>query len=250
MGKHHNNSGQDSSTSAGSSGGNSSNTEEPGNQPFPLGEYTMLTGLTNVTTDCTSNPETWTCYPRTIYNPSSPSSGGIATFNWGLSNTSHIYATMASNPTSNQGVPANISVSSTDNPLSISFTDRPMTYIASSSNSSSARLTFSFTMPKSVFPATSLTNDNVASQCYFNQTVFTGTLYLSAPRGYPPSNRTGLSGSNLQWPYAIEVTQSSPGGDDTPACYEYMNGQNGNRITTGLTAQAEAAQCSREYRNF
>ncbi|KAF2170093.1 hypothetical protein M409DRAFT_64458 [Zasmidium cellare ATCC 36951] len=237
---------------ANTSGAPGNETQGSGPQPFPLGQYTMLTALKNVSTDCTSNAETWTCYPRTIYDPSNPSSGGLATFDWILTNTSSIFATMGSGPTPNEGVPANISISSTDNPLSIAINNQSLTYISSASNSSTARLTFSYTMGKSVFPATSLTDNNVGTQCFFNQTVFIGTLYLSAPRNYPPegTNSSSVQSSNIQWPYAVEVTQSSPGGEDSPACYEYMNGVNRDRITTGLTAQPQNSQCSCDYNNF
>ncbi|KAK4504091.1 hypothetical protein PRZ48_005006 [Zasmidium cellare] len=249
--KHESQINESGSTASGTSG---NDTQGSGPQPFPIGQYTMLTALKNVSTGCTSNAETWTCYPRTTYDPSDPSAGGLATFDWILTNTSSIFATMGSGPTADEGVPANISISSTDNPLSIGFNDRPLTYISSASNSSTARLTFSYTMGKSVFPATSLTNNNIGSQCFFNQTVFTGTLYLSAPRNYPTENTNSSSvqssSTNIQWPYAVEVTQSSPGGEDTPACYEYMNGSNGDRITTGLTAQPASSQCSCNYNNF
>lgn len=241
---------QDNSGSSSSGSPSNNDTEGSGPQPFPIGEYTMLTALKDVSTDCTSNAETWTCYPRTVYDPSNPtSSASLATFNWVLKNTSTTFATMGTGPTTDQGIPANISISSTDNPLSISFTDQTLTYIASDSNSSSARLTFSFPMEKSVFPATSLTGDNMATQCYFNQTIFTGTLFLSAARNYPSDNSNSTS-TSMQWPYAVEASQSSAGGEDSPACYEYMNGVNGNRVTTGLTAQPESSQCSCDYRNF
>lgn len=252
VGRHKHGSQDNADSNAPGASGNE--TQGSGPMPFPVGEYTMLTALKNVSTDCTSNAETWTCYPRTLYDASNPNSGGLATFDWILTNTSTIFATMGSGPTTEQGVPANITISSTDNPLSIAFRDRALTYIASASNSSSARLTFSYTMEKSVFPATSLTNDSVASQCFFNQTVFTGTLYLSAPRNYPTdnSNSTGVqsSGSSMQWPYAVEVTQTSGGGNDSPACYQYMNGANGDRITTGLMDQPVGSQCSCDYNNF
>ena len=38
-------------------------------QVFPLGEYSLLTNLRDVNTNCTSNPATWRCYPYSVFSP-------------------------------------------------------------------------------------------------------------------------------------------------------------------------------------
>ncbi|CAK3756299.1 Hypothetical predicted protein [Lecanosticta acicola] len=242
----------DSSQSGSSSAPSGADNNGPVTQPFPLGEFSLLTALTNVTTTCTTNPTTWSCYPSVIYDPSDSDSAApiMSTFNWVLRNTSSSYATIRTAPTSDQGVPANLSVSSTDNPFGITFNDRNLTYISPSSNASAARYVFSFTMKKAVFPTTSLTSNGITTQCFFNQTIFTGTMYLSQPRTYPPSGASTSGASYAQWPYAVDISQSSAGGDSTPACYEYVNGVIGNRVTTALAPTSNSSQCLCDYRNF
>lgn len=221
-------------------------------QSFPLSEYSMVTALRTVTTNCTSNPSTWRCYPDTIYNASDASSG-LATFNWILSNTSATYATNTTTVTTgDRGIPSNLTISSTNNPFSVTFTNQSLIYINNPTNSTSARLTFTFNMHKAVIPSTSITSNNAAAECFYNQTIFTGTLYLSAARTYLSgdlADSTGV-GEYTPWPYAVEITQSSAGGEGVPACYETVNGVAGARILTGLEAQAETDNCSCDYRNY
>ena len=234
---------------SGSSGGTSSTnsgTSSPQQQPFPIGQYSMITALRTIETNCTSIAETWSCYPYNVYDPTIANSGN-SVFQWVIANSSSSYATIGSGATSDQGEPANLTISATSNPFSITFNNTALTYISPASNTSSARYTFSFTVDKAFNPPISLASDNIATQCWYNQTTFTGSLYLSAPRTYPASNS---SDGALQWPYAIDITQESPGGTDIPACYEFIGGQVGTRITTGLTPQPTSSQCSCEYRNY
>jgi len=225
-------------------------------QSFPIGQYSIVTALKNVDTSCTSNPNTWSCVPTTVYNPqdSSTFSASMSEFHWVISNTSSIYATNATDSTPDAGVPANLTISSTENPLSIVFSDKPLTYFNPASNSSAERYTFSFSMPKSVIPDIDISGTNTQSRCYFNETTFTGTLYLSEPRTYPESNATVSDSGDIEWPYAIEITQSSPGGTSgdeiIPACYSYVDGTNGDLLDAGLAAQSADSQCQCGYRNF
>ncbi|KAK4628421.1 uncharacterized protein CLAFUR5_11830 [Fulvia fulva] len=233
------------------SNGETGAASENSTRPFPLGEYSMVTALKQVSTNCTSNAATWSCYPYNVFDASNPLQTR-AIFNWILTNSSSDYATINTASTPDEGVPANLTISSTDNPLAITFENSSLTYISPSSNSSSARYTFNFVMEKAVIPSTSITGDNGLSQCFFNQTIFTGTLYLSAGRTYPEagsSNTTGSTGFQ-QWPYAIEISQTSPGGTDVPACYQYTNRVVGARITNDLTPQSADTQCTCEYQNF
>lgn len=239
-----------------SSSGQSPGTNSAPAQQFPLGEYSLITALRTQTMNCTSNPSTWRCYPYTIFNPSdsSTNTSSLATFNWIIANTSSTYASNITAATSAQGVPANLTISSTDNPFSITFTNQSLTYISASSNTSSPRYTFSFSMSKAVNPSTSLTSNNAAAVCFFNQTIFTGTLYLNAPSSFPNSSllagATGLGGYT-PWPYAVEVSQSQAGGNSVPTCYQTVNGAVGAEIlTAGLSPQPESNQCLCDYRNY
>jgi len=170
-------------------------------------------------------------------------------------NTDDNYATPKTvSSTPDAGIPANLTVTSENDPFGIIFSAKPLTYIASSSNSSSSRYTFSFTMPKMVVPDPAITADNSASECFFNQTLFTGTIYLSAARDYPStssSDSTSIGGYE-QWPHAVEVTQTASGGSNVPNCYETVNGVAEAPITTeaGLVPMPETNQCSCDYRNY
>ena len=186
-----------------------------------------------------------------VYSPSTNASS-LANFNWIIRNTSSSYATSVTATTSEEGVPANLTVSTSDDPFGLTFSDKALTYISSSTDGSSARYTFSYTMSKQVDPLIALTQDNAATTCFYNQTTFTGTLYLSQPRNYPPGNlaeSTSLGGFQ-QWPYAVEVTQTAIGGTDVPNCYKTVDGILGDSITYGLEPQPSTSQCSCDYRNF
>ncbi|KAK3723212.1 hypothetical protein LTR37_001935 [Vermiconidia calcicola] len=216
-------------------------------QKFPLGEYSLVTALKSVDTTCTFNPATWRCFPPN----GSTNTTSLASFNWVFSNTSSTYATENTAFTSKQGVPANLTVSTRNDPFGIAFADQPLTYISAPSNSSTTRYSFSFTMPRTVIPSPAITADNAAAECFFNQTVFTANLYLSTPRTFP-SGKLAMSttlGGYEQWPYAVEITQSAVGGTDVPNCYETVDGRLGTPIEE-LIPQPETAECLCSYQNF
>ncbi|KAI7202179.1 hypothetical protein D0869_04404 [Hortaea werneckii] len=223
--------------------------------PFPLGEYSLVTALRALDTNCTPNPATWRCYPYSFYDPSDPATAdtSMATFNWILSNTSSIYPTNDTTvTTSAAGIPANLTISSTNNPFSVTFTNESLTYVNEQGNSTSARFTFNFRMHKSVIPSASITSNNAATQCYYNSTKFVGTLYLNARSDYPTIDAGENDGGAgyTRWPYVVEIQQSSPGGQDVPTCYETFNGQVGNKILTLGDAQPDTSQCLCDYRNY
>ncbi|KAI7086040.1 hypothetical protein KC356_g5394 [Hortaea werneckii] len=249
-------------TDGSSDGSNASNGQAPDSagasddaRSFPLGEYSLITALRAVNTSCTPNPATWRCYPYSVYDPSDSSTAesSTATFNWILSNTSSIYPTNDTTITTPAaGIPANLTISSTSNPFSVTFTNESLTYVNEQGNRTSARFTFSFQMHKSVIPSASITSNNAATQCYFNSTTFVGTLYLNARSSYPASNGEGNDGGGayIRWPYAVEIQQSSPGGQDVPTCYETFNGQLGDEVLTLGDAQPDTSQCLCSYRNY
>lgn len=238
-----------------SDGSGSNNTQPQDNpapiQQFPLGQYSFLTNLRAQQTNCTSNPATWRCYPYTVFDSSDPSTvqSSQSTFDWLISNTSALYATNTTTSPSN--APANLTISSTNNPFALSFTAQELTYVldSGSSSSPSPKLTFSFTLAKIVVPTAALTADNAATQCYFNSTVLSGTLYLTDTSGNSVSNATD-AGSYETWPYAVEIVQSSKGGQDTPGCFEVVDGAVGARVVEGLEPRGEGEECRCEYRNF
>jgi hypothetical protein len=217
-------------------------------QQLPLGQYSFATTLRAQQTNCSSNPATWRCYPYTVFNPSDSSTqaSSLSTFDWIIKNTSTIYATSTTPNTPTSGVPANLTISSTNNPFALAFTAQQLTYHADT-NATSPRLTFAFPLPKVVVPTSALTPNNAVTQCYFNSTVLSGTIYLAGSLD-SSGNATG-SGSYQDWPYAVEVLQSSPGGEGIPDCYETVDGKLGARIE-GLEPEAEGDECRCEYRNY
>lgn len=227
-------------------------------QSFPVGQHSIATTLRIVNTDCTSNPNTWSCFPYTTYNPQNPASFNASQteFHWIISNTSSTYATNGSTTTPDTGIPANLTISTTDNPLSITFSNKSLTYYNPASNSSAERYTFSFSMAKSVIPDVDISGNNTQSQCWFNQTTFTGSLYLTAPSTYSGNTTTiNSDAGETPWPFAIEVSQTSPGGyqsgeEITPTCYSYINGRDGAMLDAGLSAQPANSQCECGYINF
>jgi hypothetical protein len=219
-------------------------------QEFPLGLYSFVTTLRDQQTNCTSNPATWRCYPYGVFDSSNPSTSASSqsVFDWIIRNTSAIYATNSTTPpTPPSGEPANLTISSTNNPFAMAFAAQEMTY-TSGSFASSAKLTFAFTLPKIVIPTLALKSDNAATQCFFNSTVLSGMIYLAAPP--ESSDDPTQTASYQQWPYAVEVIQSSPGGDGTPECYDMFNGKLGERVVQGLEPKAEEDECRCEYRNY
>ena len=93
---------------------------------FPLGNYSMVTFLDTVQTNCTANAATWTCYPYTIYN-TSPSKS-VATFNW-----------VITSPSSGK-----YQISSTDNPFSIEFKNTDLDLLDQGKSTERGGTTFNY----------------------------------------------------------------------------------------------------------
>ena len=169
----------------------------------------------------------------------------LSTFDWIIRNESATYATSTTPNTPTAGVPANLTISSTNNPFALTFADQQLTYYADT-NATSPRLTFAFALPKTVVPTSALTSDNAATQCFFNSTTLSGTIYLA---GSLDSSANSAPSSYQKWPYAVEIIQSSPGGEGTPDCYETIDGKLGAKVVQGLEPEAEGEECRCEYRN-
>ncbi|OQO11916.1 hypothetical protein B0A48_03643 [Cryoendolithus antarcticus] len=247
---------QAASSAEGSSGGQSTGASSGtgSQQQFPLGEWSFVTALQTVATNCTSNAATWNCYPYHVFDASNAAtnSSSLTTFNWVISNTSDFYALNGTQTTSEVGIPANLSISSTNNPFALSFTDVSLSYVAPAGNESSPRYTFSFSLPKTVVPSPSISSDNTASQCFFNNTVLSGALYLHVNRSFFGGDQatSNAPGSDTNWPYAVEISQTSMGGQGVPDCYETVNGQTGKPIVSGLDSQPTSEECICQYRNY
>lgn len=217
-----------------------SSSSSPSAEPFPIGSYTFTTFLDTTSTNCTSNPDSWKCEPSVTY-ATSPTNAQ-ATFNWIIS---------AANSTS---APAsNLTISSTNNPFSINFSNATLTLVDAGTDNE--RYTFTTTVIKAVFPSFSV-------RCDYNNTQFTADLYTGKPKSYPSnttsaasSSATGAAGAPAggafaEWDYAVDATQDIGGGVDVPACYNLVNGQPADRVTSGYTVMPAADFCSCAYKNY
>lgn len=198
---------------------------------FPLKEWSLSARLVEANTGCTSNPDIWRCYPYSI--------GGAALFDLTIVNTSASYApnNTAGKDEGATRAPADLLISSS-NPFAIPFTNQSLTYVRSTSNSSAERFEWTFEMTKPVMPASSVMATGAAAKCSFAETVFLGTLYLSAPRSAMGEGQT----RDDEWPYAVEIRQSKQG-DGGPAECE---GMDGGRVSV----PGASGVCDCVYRNY
>ena len=74
----------------------------------------------------------------------------------------------------------------------------------------------------------------------------TSSAAAAAATGAPPA----AGGAFADWNFAMDARQYISGGVDVPACYQYNNGQLGNRVTSGYTMMAAADFCSCAYKNY
>lgn len=181
---------------------------------FPVGSYTFDTNLQKMNTSCTSNPATWQCYP---YNTGSP-----VKFFWIIS---------PSTP---------YTISSTDNPFAPSFSNLSMTL--RDANTTDERLTFSYTMSKTIVPSENITADNRAARCTFDDTILEATLWTR--RGANKTEKEVDTGTKFTtWPGDVEVVQKRDAEVGEPRCED----DNGIEI---IDVRAGSGECTCEYSNL
>ena len=241
------------SSSSGSGGSTTPSGQRLPPQKFPLGQYSFVTALMTQKTACASNPGTWQCYPYTVFDPASGGSDtmSLASYNWIINNTETAFASpKTTKSTPGSGVPANLTVASNHDIFGFQFDAKPLTYIASSSNSTSPRYTFSFTISKKTVPNPPISDST--TECIFDDTTFAATIYLDAERNYPSGSEANSKsvGGFEQWPQAVEITQTT-GGKDVPSCFKTMNGKKGAAVkSSSIHAMPAGDQCLCEYRNY
>ena len=201
-------------------------------QPFPAGSYSFETFLNVLSSNCTSNPSTWRCYPYETYNQST--TGADTIFNWIIT------------PTADNS--SNYLISTSNNPFALDFANVTLTLVDVGLNTEA--YTFSTNMQKIVMPTAPLTADGAATDCFYNGTIFSGRLYTKMGKTYPFGNMTSPSGSNAYqpWPYAVEAQQQTAGGSGVPDCYEMFNGNPGNHIDVPTVSSSQDCLC--QYQNY
>ncbi|KAL5431051.1 hypothetical protein PMIN07_009318 [Paraphaeosphaeria minitans] len=207
------------------SSSSSSSSAQPSN--FPLGEYSLVTFLDTVQTNCTSNPLTWTCAPYTDYYTSVSKSQ--ATFNWIISGSKGAYK-----------------ISSTNNPFGISFKNADLELL--DEGKTQERFRFQIDQMKTVSPSTNLTSDNAPVECDFVGNL-QGDMYTKMAKEYPSDQDPDPSTSYTTWPYAVRIEQTAAGGNNVPSCYKSTSsGQHGESVS--LKAEDATTLCSCLYRNW
>ncbi|CAG8981823.1 hypothetical protein HYALB_00013988 [Hymenoscyphus albidus] len=198
---------------------------------FPAESYSINTYLSSVTTNCTSNPETWRCYPYTTYSQSKIDSA--ATFDWVISADSQ--------------TPSHYLISSTPNYFSIMFTNISLSL--KSSGSQDEHLFFETNIQKSTTPATPLASENIAANCNFSNAILQGYLYTKMTKTYPTSKEntsaTNIgSGAFSGWPYAVRFQEVARSGRQIPTCLDANGKSSGN-----FSIQGEGKECACSYLN-
>jgi hypothetical protein len=182
--------------SLGKPAGNSST-----NATFPAGTYRFNTLLSSISANCSSNTATWMCYPYTTY-AQSPSSSA-ATFDWIISSSSES--------------PTKHTISSTLNYFSIVFANATLSL--QNRGQADEHYFFQTMLEKSTKPTIAFGNQNLASTCYFNQTIFQGFLYTKVNATYGKQmNGPNASSPYPLWPYAVKVEQFANAAANNPAC--------------------------------
>ncbi|RFN43560.1 tat pathway signal sequence [Fusarium flagelliforme] len=188
-----------------------SSTPKPTPQ-FPAGSYSFRADLQNISTDCTSNPSTWRCYPYT--------QGSSATFFW-------IITTNDDN---------SYNISSTTNPFAPSFSN--LTLKRLDENTSKERLQFSFSMTKTVVPDAMLSSSNRAAKCMFDNTLFEATLWTQRNDG----SDDGSGGDKFaDWPGDVEIVQRKMFRGGSPECLDSQGSNVGDIKASNGTCECRYA---------
>lgn len=197
---------------------------------FPVGKWQFKTYLQNITTACTSNPNTWSCTPSSTWSQSGEISS--AEFDWIIGADPH-------NATQ-------YLISSTASPILISFTN--LTLAVHDPDTQGERYTFAMTLNKQTWPkgniVPSVTN---TTTCFFNATTFTATLFAHQNKTYPVSGTQ--AGTFAQWPGSVTVQQLALGGQGVPECFVALDQSPSGPALNVLTPQAPTDMCSCVYQS-
>jgi hypothetical protein len=166
------------------------------------------------------------CYPYTTYAQSS--SASAATFDWIISPS-----------TDSSG---NHTISSTANYFSILFANVSLSL--RSVGQDDEHYFFSTEMQKTTKPLTQLSSSNLASTCYFNQTIFRGYLYTKLNATYGSSANATDKGAYQAWPHAVRVEQIATAAANSPTCLGPQGQSLGN-----FSVQDTSQECQCLYLN-
>ncbi|ETS81950.1 hypothetical protein PFICI_06952 [Pestalotiopsis fici W106-1] len=213
---------------------------------FPAGSYAFKTTLASTSTACTTNADTFRCYPHTSRNASA--TGSEATFLWTIALSSQ---SSSSSSSSLQQPEYIVSAAASSSPFMISFTNVSVTVLDRGNDAE--RLSFQIPMDLGVVPTGDDGGGGGSATCWFNGTATLGaTIWTRRPpsllnrssssggggggdggNGSSSSNgtepvgivetaRTATSASSTSsftpWPFAVEIERSAAAAPDVPTC--------------------------------
>lgn len=194
---------------------------------FPLGSYSFLTFLDTVTTECTSNPGTWTCAPKTDYYTDPQKA--LTMLNWQISGSAGSYK---------------ISSKGQDPTFDTMFQNEKLELLDAGKDQE--RYRFQISRSKSVNMTGSIGDARGDFNCDFGTTNIQGFLYTKMQRTYPGDTISVTGAGENIWPYAVRVEQTVAGGQGIPSC----STSSGEELKNGTKAQDASTLCSCLYKNW
>jgi hypothetical protein len=198
---------------------------------FPAGSWSFTTALTAVSTDCTSNPATFSCFPGSVYSAGAPNASA-ALWHWTITPlNSYAYA-----------------ISSSANPFAPVFDNVPLTLV--DGNQYTERLVFNFTLALPTVPAIDLVpGQHSAATCTFRTTVLSATLWTRTRADYPASiaavpEPKEASTNFAPWPFQVDIAEVQAPGAGVPECVDTRG------ATLGDFSRAGGGSCGCWYANF
>jgi hypothetical protein len=167
-------------TDAPSSASSSTPSAVPSN--FPVGSWSLVLFLDTVTTDCTSDPDTWTCPPNTNYYDDPQKA--LTILNWDISGSSGSYK---------------ISSGRQDDTFDTTFQNEDLELLDSGKDTE--RYRFQISRSKSVNVTGSLGNKRGDFECDYGATNMQGYLYTKMQQTYPDDTIALGNVANKAWPY-------------------------------------------------
>jgi len=136
-----------------------------------------------------------------------------------------------------------LQISNSNPTFSYPFTNQPLSLVDTSDVSLSA-FAFDFKYRKQVIPSVDITGDNVATRCYYNDTLLSVRLYANeqGAGGDVVDLPAGAANTTRMWPFAVEYEERIETG---PECFRYVNGEETERVEV----QGGSGACGCGYRN-
>ncbi|KAI4674130.1 uncharacterized protein J4E84_010830 [Alternaria hordeiaustralica] len=192
---------------------------------FPVGSWSFVLFLDTVTTDCTSDADTWTCPPNTNYYDDQQKA--LTILNWDISGSAGSWK---------------ISSGKQDDTFDTTFQNEDLELLDAGKDTE--RYRFQITRSKTVNMTGSLGGKRGDFECDYGATNMQGILYTKMQQTYPDDTIAVGKVANKAWPYAVKIEQSVAGGQGVPAC----TSSSGDDVR--LKPQIESTLCSCFYKNF